>query len=202
MCFSGGARRGKKGLNSGVWIEFLPRVVKSCCGENIKLEHCIFLCGDSFERSSLQAVFEDGTELCMRLFTIAFVCLLFSSCMTTSSRSSSTDAKAEKDRLLNSYAMKIAEIFGSKLNDPKARNAYFNSQNDFEVSQWIDKYLSKEMYYYERRIKDDWRGYLRKNAPGSIARDSNRLEKLVQVIGKDFRLYVEVFLINWKRDNE
>lgn len=122
--------------------------------------------------------------------------------MTTSSQAPAYDAKAEKIRLLNFYALEVAEIFGTKLTDENARSAFTNSRNDFEVSQWIDKYLSEEMRYYERRIEDDFRGYLRKNAPGAITRDSNRLEKFVQIIGEDFRLYMEMHLINWKKNNE
>ena len=139
----------------------------------------------------------------MKFLTIPLIALLFSSCMTTSStRSSATNAKAEKDRLLNFYTGEIASIFGTKLNDSKVRNNFFNSRNDFEVSQWIANHLAKELQYYERKIEDDFRGYLRSNAPSKIAIDSNRLEKLVQIIGEDFKLMVEMYLIDWKKRHE
>jgi hypothetical protein len=138
----------------------------------------------------------------MKYLGITFLLVLFISCVGTSGRKAGAEASVEKDRLLAFYTGEIANIFGKKLNDVRIRDEFFSGQNDFDTNQWIGKHLSREIQYYERKIEDDWRGYLRSNAPGQIARDSNRLYNLVQIIGDDFKLMVEMYLIDWKKRHE
>ena len=138
----------------------------------------------------------------MKYINLTVILLIFTSCVATSNNRGGANAKVEKDRLLNFYTGEIANIFGTKLNNAQTRKEFFNSRNDFDVSQWIGKHLSEEIQYYERKIEDDWRGYLRSNAPSQIVRDSDRLYRLVDVIGEDFKLMVEMYLIGWKKRNE
>ena len=138
----------------------------------------------------------------MKYINLTFILLIFTNCVATSNNRGGGNAKVEKDRLLNFYTGEIANVFGTKLNDAQTRKEFFNSRNDFDVSQWIRKHLSAEIQDYERKIEDDWRNYLLTYAPSQIVRDSDRLYRLVDIIGEDFKLMVEIYLIGWKKRND